>query len=358
VEALVRNSAGFGLDSDALGAEAYRLSRRTDDQFLHHETAALLATLAASQPLDGETAARNLATPILPPGAPDELAEVDLTIRAFFGRVVTAIRIGDLEAFHEQVGAAEALSSRWSSAMWFVLQWRGCEAAWRGQFTEAKRLAVALRDLGAMPGMNLGADGLIGWVQFEQGRVDAPIRAVEALHALEPRIPFLAAYLARLHTERGDLRQARRWFDQSMQGAPGSLPRDFTRTLTLLLLADAAVDLEDAGAAQILHDELRPHAGEIIVGFTGSWAAGYADRALGRLAALLGDHHAAIDHSDRAVEASRDFGAPPWLARALLDRARLPGRAAADVARDADHARRLATDLGMTRVASAAGELR
>ena len=87
-------------------------------------------------------------------------------------------------------------------------------------------------------------------------------------------------------------------------------------------LADASIAAGAPVLAEILYDELEPHAGRnLMAGMT--VCVGPADRYLGRLASMLGDSDKAESCFASALAMAQCSGSPLWQAQVLIDWARL-----------------------------------
>jgi len=118
----------------------------------------------------------------------------------------------------------------------------------------------------------------------------------------------------------------------------------------LVTLADACVELADAGAAAVLYDALRPFAARFTVAAGAVACLGSVELPLGALAALLGDDDAARRHFDAAVRIHRSARAPGFLVlscRAYAEHLDRPADAA--LARSLrEESQRLAIAYGLT----------
>ena len=101
--------------------------------------------------------------------------------------------------------------------------------------------------------------------------------------------------------EAGDRAGAQALVDAFVADALPTLARDWVHDTALALVADAAFELGvDPGPR--LYEKLEVSAGHVIVMCSAALVVGRADRFLGQLAALSGDHDRAIEHLTRARE--------------------------------------------------------
>jgi class 3 adenylate cyclase len=188
----------------------------------------------------------------------------------------------------------------------------------------------------------------------EQGRIAEIVEFAEAALADRPGLRALQAALVLADLEAGhELAASKRFAALTRRGI--SLPRDFTWTAGMFVLAEVTARLGEGEPAAALYAELAPYAGRIVVVGMGGAVLGASDRALGQLALLGERFDDADDHFTKAVALEQRLGAHAlvarsryWQARALLAR-RDPRVAQADrllslVVDDADA-------LGMTRLA-------
>jgi hypothetical protein len=138
------------------------------------------------------------------------------------------------------------------------------------------------------------------------------------------------------------------------------MPRTMLWLTALGSLAEAAVELGDAGGAAQLYAELEPYADRFVQwSFTGN--AGSVERLLGRTAAIAGRPDRARAHFEAALARHAEVGAVPLLARTRCDYGEFLQRG---VRADRPLARRLLRDahltarrLGMAGIAARAGTL-
>ncbi len=88
--------------------------------------------------------------------------------------------------------------------------------------------------------------------------------------------------------------------------------------LGIALAAEACAALDNAGAAAVIYEQLRPFAGGHAVGHT-EGSVGAVDRYLGLLAMTMGRRDDAVGHLESAVAANERMGAWPWAAHSQAD---------------------------------------
>ncbi len=141
-----------------------------------------------------------------------------------------------------------------------------------------------------------------------------------------------------------------------------SLTRDAHWLAGLCALARVCRIVDAPTVASTLFELLEPYAGRGVVVGPGLTYVGTVDRALGQLAAIVGDCDAAVEYFDAALAREDVVGARPWLAETQVDaaRVRLERRAPEDEELAADlleAARGIADEIQMDWLAREAAEL-
>jgi DNA-binding CsgD family transcriptional regulator len=202
-------------------------------------------------------------------------------------------------------------------ASWHLARTRCALAMARGRFAAAEgyldeSVTLAARGLDVRAWRNRAIAGvklasLTGdprhehWFATLEQEMDAP--AVTA-----GRAALLVAHYA----GRGDLDQARSWYDK-LPPWQAWQPPPFIALAVLDLRARAAVLLGDADGAAVAYARLRPWARYFVTGGTGLNAIdGSGEHTLGCLAACLGKPGAAVRHLRAAVAANQRAGLPPF----------------------------------------------
>jgi class 3 adenylate cyclase/tetratricopeptide (TPR) repeat protein len=197
-------------------------------------------------------------------------------------------------------------------------------------------------------------DAAIFWVAhdigltLDLGRVDERIHLYQTNLVAQPDAsedtaltPMTRAIFAALHAEVGNHVEANECLEIELRAQFALITaRTNIGTAYVNALAHAAAILHHRDAARRLYDILLPYAGRT----TGAniTCDGFADRALGRLATVLGNYDAAGAHLEAAthLHAANEF--PLLLARTWADTAEL--LAQRDAAGDADRAQQLVDD--------------
>jgi DNA-binding NarL/FixJ family response regulator len=278
-------------------------------------------------------------------------------------RLDVLLMLGDMAGFDAEVQRLTALVERlgWPVARWHLLRARAARLVLAGRFAEADAVAIEGRELGVR-----AQDGsaylmylaLAGGIAIHTRRLDWWSTEQAAISAFMD-VPIAAAQIARMAMELGDGERGEQCWQSLKASLPG-LPRDGKRLFILVTTGELAAWLGDLSTARDCYLQASPYAGIYLNGMTSCYGA--VARALGRIAAALGEHEAAERHLAAAVAMEERIGSPPFLAHAQLAHARAllarggPGdrsRAQALAERAAATARRL----GMPAVAADASAL-
>ena len=170
-----------------------------------------------------------------------------------------------------------------------------------------------------------------------------------------PAIPAWRCSLAATHAELGHENETRVAFESLAANDFANLPLDAQWGISLALLAEAAVFLEDVPRARIIHEHLLPYDGLNLVAGRAAACYGPVARVLGTLAVVTGRLDDAERHFTDAIAMSERMGDRPFtalgrfgLADALLKRNRR-GRPRAG-GRAAHEALDSAQELGMVQL--------
>jgi len=350
--------------ANAVQAEAAELAERLDDPntaaFVEYRRATLLTNrVRPEELLEALDEALRLA---------DEGGGFQ---RGFVGwilqhRVYALLRLGDL------AGADAAIARLAEEGPWHhfarinLAQYAVFKAMLTGRFDDAERLiaeAQALASRSQDPGQLNALAAQTYLLRRERGRISELEAGVRAAVEQYPGMPVWRCALARLFAELRRTEEAGQEFE-SMASSDFAVfsSADPLSPISLVLLAEVCVFLEDRRRAELLLELLRPHAHLNII--TGSLAGYYgsAERPLGSLAALLRRFDESERHFEEALEMHRRMGARPWTAHTQHEFARM--LLARGQARDRDRARELvgealatARELGMVTLAERAQAL-
>lgn len=195
-----------------------------------------------------------------------------------------------------------------------------------GRIDDSERLLEEAHAIGRRSesrNVELGYQALRFWVRREQGRAG---ELEPLLRAFVERVPGAASWrcaLAMLYVELERPADARQHVEVLAAGDFCVLPRNAFWLAAMIMLADACAGLRDVARGRSLYDKLRPYAGRVAELAVGGGCVGSVDRALGRLAGLLGDPAGAELHLGEALRIERALEAPLLVARTERVRARL-----------------------------------
>lgn len=186
-----------------------------------------------------------------------------------------------------------------------------------GNFDRAEELALRGRDLGGRAGLAERrldatlAGQLIG-INDARGRPDEMRKPAEGIGRHLTSYPAALSFglLANLIT--GDRGAIRRSVDAIVSDGVVRIPQDFTYTLGMWILAQAASVLDDAALASVVAGKLDPLSTQWT--WTGGLLFGPVAAALGLARAVLGDPNTGVTF-DRAEALCQAMEAPVWLER-------------------------------------------
>jgi DNA-binding SARP family transcriptional activator len=275
-------------------------------------------------------------------------------------RSLARLALGDVEGFERDRSRLEALAPEvvnWYRPM-FLRVWRGMRLMMEGRFEVVEAAVGELLGVASHePNVQNLAFAQLLFLRREQGRLAELRPVVEQQARQEPRILTIACALAWVDAQTGRPEDAARELGEIVDPLGVRVPRDFTRTTSLCLLAETAAAVEDREAAAALLDELAPYRGQVAVLAKGLAVTGAVDRYLGLLEATVGDD--AGPSFEAALRLDASLGAPPLLARTKLCFGRWLCRRAEEAARQRGEAMLVealdaALELGMPALAGAA----
>jgi DNA-binding CsgD family transcriptional regulator len=254
------------------------------------------------------------------------------------------------EALDDSKRAAEATGQLYFRHVYCCLA--HSDAFMRGDFAEAERWSEETVSQGDVYGDEM-AEGPSGVQMFmirrETGALERFRPFIDGSETFEGRwIPGLLALYTELGVESGTRRALQRVIDRDLTVHSN----EAQWPMELAFMAEAALALSDAATARTLRPILQSYAGLNLVSGTLIATFGSADRLLGRIAALLGDHVAAERHFDIALEMDRRMRSVVHVAETLAYQAQLAcDRGQSDRADAlAAEARALAVPIGQQRV--------
>ena len=307
----------------------------------------------------------------------DELVATARTVRsteaeAFGHHMLTlaALERGDIAAAEAQLGEGERCVKH------LPLPHLAAQVAWTrsllatvvGAFDEADRLqlesyAATCRwsEVEAQRTLSAQRSGL-RWQQGRLEELEVPLRSMLAGQAGNVGVTWQGG-LALLLADCGRLEEARALFEEVAVSGFADIPVDSGRLFSLAVRSEVCLLLGDTERAEVLLALLEPYRLDSIMQPIRLVYAGPVTLQLGMLRALLGRHDEALADLDAALTSATRVGSRPYVARALLERARVlahrgrPGDLE-QAQQAAGQAEAIAVELGMVRVAARASDLR
>lgn len=209
-------------------------------------------------------------------------------LRALVALAVGRLQTGDRVAFDRVHGQLREVGRPKGS--FEALLWDGSLATAEGRLADAE---VAVDAAGrARPG-DAGATVAIGVqaslaLPLARGDIGTAATAVEAFRTMMPELPVAQALAMSMAWLQGDDDQARRLLDHLLSAEADRLPRDWTRPMTLRLVAEVAGGLGVAGTAALVAEHLRAYSGQVLVTGDGAGIEGAADGYLAEMDAVAG----------------------------------------------------------------------
>ncbi len=336
------------------GALYYSLPRRDEMEALSREATALavelddpLATALAAAARrragwrPGNLAARLAdSTEILQAAARAGNQELMMAGNAWLA--VDLLERGDRVGVDAQMEAFEAGARRLRQPQfsWQATVWRAMIALMEGRLEDAERLAQDALSIGMRQDELTAGQYYAGQllaIRREQLILTELEQAARELVVANQDRPIWRLALAILLCDGGRLDEARSVLEPFTDEMVRSLTRDLDWTMTMTVLAEAAVILEDRPRARLLYELLSPHAGTVALIGAGAVCRGPLDGYLGVLALTTGERATALEHLRAAIEIERRLGAPLQLAYTQIDYAQAlgPGAPAQALLREA-----------------------
>ena len=250
------------------------------------------------------------------------------------------ITLGEIDEAREVVRQFTELTERSGQPLFSVLslQAQGVLAVGEGRFADAETLAERANALSTFLS-GTDAEGGYGVQLFtlrrEQGRLDEARPLVEAVARMGQEGAAWRPALAVLYAELGLLDDAARELAHLVADDLAGVARDALYCASLSYLADTAVAVGDADAAEVLYGELLPYRHLVVQVGNHLAAYGAADRYLGELAALAGRVRDAESHFEAALRLDQRARMPVWAAHSQV----AYGRFLASRGRAGDHDR-------------------
>ena len=255
---------------------------------------------------------------------------------------VDLLEFGDRVGVDAQMEAFEAGAQRLRQPQfsWQATVWRAMISLMEGRLEDAERLAQDALSIGmrqdALTAGQYYAGQLLA-IRREQLSLTELEQAARELAAANSERPIWRLALVILLCDGGRLEEARSVLEPFTEDVVRSLTRDLDWSMTMTVLAEAAVILEDRPRARLVYELLAPYSGTVCLIGAGAVCRGPLDGYLGMLALTAGERESAVVHLRAAIELNRRLRAPLQLAYTQIEYARAlgPGPQARALLRDA-----------------------
>jgi hypothetical protein len=254
----------------------------------------------------------------------DELGDDELELAVRNRQIDFLVELNDLPAADAALNELEQTVPESSDPRTgaYVLLQKARHAIIAGRYADAERMNAAasaagkrVRDANLEILAGNQRAGLL-WLHGRMVDLDPMARRMVATDVT----PAWAAGLVLTNCEAGHEGEARRGLERMAANDFGDIPRYNGWLMTLALLAEAIVRLDDIERARMIYELLLPFAGRNVTTPQAIFAGPVA-RFLGILAAACGESDAALAHFASARDAAAKMGAPPMGLRADVDEA-------------------------------------
>jgi class 3 adenylate cyclase len=268
------------------------------------------------------------------------LGDRELELRAHAYRLRDRLELGDMRDVDVDLAAFERLAKelRQPTHLWHVPGMKAMRALIDGRFADAEPLIEEALEGGTRAEESIAPQfhgiqvALLRRLRRSEADVAELGDLVANLADLAERFPAIPAWrcsLAATHAELGHHNEARAAFESLAADDFAGLPLDAQWGISLALLAEAAVFLEDVPRARTIYDHLLPYDGLNLVAGRAAACYGPVARVLGTLTVVTGRLDEAERHFTEAIAMSERMGDRPFtalgrhgLADALLKRDR------------------------------------
>jgi tetratricopeptide (TPR) repeat protein len=251
----------------------------------------------------------------------------ELTYLGHVHRALDLLELARVDDARRSASTAAELVDELGQPMqrYYVIWLESTLALLEGRFDDAQRLADEALDIGiAMDNPDAfvvwGTQALIlGW---QRGKVEHLVEPARQLLEQFPELTAWPAAVALVEALSGHHDAAR----ERLQACTSNLDGiDFSATWVpaMLALTEVCRVVDAPECAAPIYERLAPYAQTICVVSLNLSEMGPVSRALGVLASLMGDYARAEVHFTDALATSDRIGAPPHLARASVDFARM-----------------------------------
>jgi len=256
----------------------------------------------------------------------ERLGDPFIAAMARFFRVRTAMETGDLEEADRCLAALEAHAAdlRQPFVQWVAQFSRTGRELLAGRYDVADLVASAALKTGQAAGQH---EAVLVYTlerlqtQIEQDKLTDAQQTLADANTLGFRLPLLDSLQAMLACELQQEDEARRLLSTLAAENFKAVPVNNLWLSTIANYAVVAARLTNADTSDQLYGILAPYARQLPVALL--VPSGCVAYHLGMLASVLGRGNTAEDHFVHAAEIHTRIGAPVWLARTRLERARM-----------------------------------
>lgn len=317
------NPGDFIEEREVASLEAMEMARRVGDEPALIDALVVRRTVIGGSP---DIAAR-LALAEEAAARAERVGDTDRRMMAAGLRISDLFAAGRVVEMEGAVAEFERLAAeRQPGGLWVPAAWRASRALSDGRLAEAEAATLdVLAQAGnaqqqMVQGFVLGQMFLLRWLQ---GRLPE-LEAIASSSGPEFALPMWQAALAILLTECGRQDEARTIFDDLLAHDCNDWLVNEGFVTRLCLLALLVEPLDRSAKASVLHERLRPYAGQnVLVGSLSGSALGATDRYLGLLSAAAGWEDEAEAWFERALTFHSEMGAQTWVAYSSYDLGRL-----------------------------------
>jgi hypothetical protein len=297
----------------ALSDEALAIGRRIGDR----EALITVLNLRFVTLLAPQTLAERRANTVEAVAVAETLSDPLERFYAYHWRAYACIEAGDIVGARSWAAREREIADRYRqpTTLWLASADEANLAIIAGELEAADRLAEAALQIGQQS----EPDALACYaaqrtsIAFEAGQARELRPLLEQAVAANPGVPGFRATLALALAEDSRSDVAQTILSEAAASKFGELDADVTWLSVMCIYAQVSAELEDAAAASVIYELLRPWRAQVAFPAFGVW--GPVELYLGALAIAFGDRPAAAEHLANAGEIAERAGAPLWDAR-------------------------------------------
>jgi tetratricopeptide (TPR) repeat protein len=249
-------------------------------------------------------------------------------IISYCARWVARWELGQFAEAREDIETCIPIAARLQqpAQRWLVTIGQAAIALFVGRFDDVERFALAGRREG-QGSLQFDAESAalthLALLRLEQGRAAELLEDLERAADAYPWYAQLRALLAHLYAAEGQVDRARAELERiAASDYLAARMAENYETFTYSVLADVVREIGDPSLAVPLFERLAPYAQRNAMAPPEA-SVGWIARPLGVLCTVLGRRNDAMAYFEEALQAHREMGAHPWLARTHYDYARL-----------------------------------